>query len=450
MMRPAGPENKFRDKATRIVNAFLFKARYHTSTVLALIVRAASVIAAFTVTYLLGHQFGPAATGQYALANQTAIFLAAIALIGLDVSVVRHFSKAMAEKLPLTLWSVLRVLATGLGMLGAVLLVLVLGGEITWGWLFSDTVPGALLWTLCAMSLARAGGQLLAGLLRSQGHTTMSQTLAALAIPGGTAVFLILGIADDVPSALWAGALVGIAMVILGIGMMWRHVGHGANTVDIPLRSVLKSSVPLWGVGISMNLNQWYILYVAAQLFSAADVGFIRVSVQIATLLQIIGSTIFSVYSAWISAAFHSQDPGKAARLARTAMRVSLAAALPLTVVILIGGEFLLGLIGPEFVAALPLLWIMTVGNLAFVFFGPAGVVLAMSGQERINLAITVAGTVALLVCLPIAGRIWGLQGMTACMVTLSILRYLAANAAVRYKLKISIWSGKLIAAKQP
>lgn len=447
MTKPAGPEKNLREMARRLINLFLFKARYHTSTLLALIVRAASVIAAFAVTYLLGHQLGPEATGQYALVNQTAIFLAAIGLVGLDVSVVRHFSKAMAEKLPLTLRSLVRVLATGLGMLGAVIVVLWLGGDFAWDWLFGGTVPQQLFWTLCALSLARAGGQLLAGLLRSQGHTTMSQTFAALVIPAGTAAFLILGLADDVASALWAGALVGVGSIVIGIAMMARHVGHGTNVVDIPLGPVLKSSLPLWGVGISMNLNQWYILYVAAQLFSAADVGLIRVSVQIASLLQIIGTTIFSVYSASISAAFHAQDPGKAARLARTAVRVSMAAAVPFTLAILFGGEFLLGLIGPEFVTALPLLWIMTIGNLAFVFFGPAGLVLAMSGKERANLAITVSGTAALLVCLPIAGRLWGLQGMTACMVVISILRYCAANVMVRYMLKLSIWRGKTIEA---
>lgn len=438
---PAKPPPSLWQRAVLLVRS---RTRHHSVTMWALAVRGSSVISAFAVTFVLGARFGPAATGQYAIVNQTAIFLAAIGLIGLETSVIRHFSKALAQRLPITPQSLAKVLAVTFGLLTMIVLVLWLGGSWVWASLFGTAVPPEFLWVMCAMLVGRAGGNLLAGLLRSQGQTIMSQAVATLVVPGATAVALVSGLAGDVSSALWAGALAGLISIVIGIMMMFRHVSTGADVVDVPLLPVLKTALPLWGVGLSININQWYILYVAAQLFSAADIGLIRVAVQIASMLQIIATTIFSVYSAPISAAFHSENPAAAARFARSAIRVSLAVAVPLTFIIVLGGEFLLSIIGPEFVAALPLLWIMTIGNLAFVVMGPAGLVLAMSGKERVNLSITIVGTVLLVICLPIAGRVGGLIGMTTCMVVLSILRYLAANLAVRHMLKLRIWAGTM------
>lgn len=445
MTSPAEPDNTLPTIRQRLSLLVRSRARHHMVTMLALGVRVSSVVAAFAVIYLLGSRYGPAATGQYALINQTAIFLAAIGLIGLETSVVRHFAKALAQRLPISLGSLLKIMGVGIALLGAIVLVLGLGGDFVWTRLFGDAVSRDFLWVMCAMFIGRAGGQLLSGLLRSQGRTILSQAFATLVVPGATAFALVIGLADDVPSALWAGALAGLGSIAIGVLAMMRHVGRGADVVDVPLRTVLNSSLPLWGVSIAMNLNQWYILYVAAQMFSAADIGLIRVAVQIASLMQIVATTIFSVYSASISAAFHANDAAKAAKLARSAIRVSLALVLPMTILILAGGEFVLGLIGPDFVAALPLLWIMMVGNLALVLFGPAGLVLAMSGKERINLAITGSGTVSLLVCLPIAAQLFGLQGMAACMVTLIILRNLAASLVVRYSLKMRLWAGTIV-----
>ena len=65
-----------------------------------------------------------------------------------------------------------------------------------------------------------------------------------------------------------------------------------------------------------------------------------------------------------------------------------------------------------------------------------------MSGNERINLAITIAGTVLLVVCVPIAGRQFGLEGIALCIAAIMLLRNLCAYVTVRQKLGIGIWTG--------
>lgn len=415
---------------------------HHRSAILALAVRALAVLAAFGVTYILGNRYGPAATGAYALITQTAMFLAVVGLLGLDVSVVRHFSKAVAKALPIALASLLQVLALGFGMIAVIALVLWLGGDFVWERLFGEAVSRDLLLVLCVLLAGRGGAQLLGGLLRSQHQFTLGQAIAALTVPAWTAIALATGIAVTVTDALWAAAFAALGSTLIGTLAMLPRTSTGASALHIRIKTVVVSSLPLWGASIAQQIGDWYGLAVAAQMLGAAEAGLYRVAAQIAGALQIISVALFSVYSAKISTAFHADDRTQAARLARTAARMSTAIALPLAVALLIGGELLLAQFGPGFTEALPALIILIIGQLAFTLTGPCGLVLAMSGHERINLVISIAGTTALLVTTPIAAYFGGLSGMAACIAAVMLLRNVAAFFIVRHNVGIRIWAG--------
>lgn len=428
--------------AARLTQDVSRKLHQHSAAILSLAIRAAGVLAGFAVTYMIGRSMGAAATGQFALVNQTALFLGVVGLVGLDVGVVRHFAKTRATDAPLALTAFVRVCALGLGFMVLIGLALWLAGDLAWMPLFGDIVPRDLLAVLCLLLLARGGTQLFGGLLRSQHRFSIGQIIAALAIPAASALALASGVARTVEEALWAAVIGGLAALLIGMVAMARHVGRGENAVDVPVRTMLASSLPLWGVGIANNIGDWYGLAIAAGMLGAAEAGFYRVAVQIASVLQIISVALFAVYSAKISTANHAGDPAQVALLARSAVRLSTAAALPAALLLLAGSGFVLAQIGEEFTAALPLVYILVIGQLAFTLTGPCGLVLAMSGHERINLAITLGGTGLLLACVPFAADYAGLEGIAVCISAIMLLRNIVAYAVVRHKLGINIWAG--------
>lgn len=436
------PNTSSSRRGGRLIGIVRLKTAQHATAILALAVRAAAVLSGFVATFLIGSRFGAAASGQFALVSQTAAFLAVIGLLGLDVSVVRHFAKAAAGSGRIAAGVFWQVSGLGLGFMIAIALVLWLGGNMIWALLFGDVVPRDMLLVLCILLIARGGTSLLGGMLRSQHRFTLGQIIASLTIPLTTAAVLVGGLANSVESALWATAAGGLGSIVIGAIAMARHVGRGAEAMAIPLRAVLASSLPLWGVGIALNIGDWYGLAVAAQMLGAAEAGIYRVAVQIAATLQIIAIALFSVYSAKISTAFHAGEISQVALLARSAVRVSTAASLPLVIALVLGSEFLLGQIGAEFLPALPLVFILIAGQLAQTLTGPCGLVLAMSGNEKTNLAITVASTVLLLLCVPIAAYFAGLPGIAVCISVLMLLRNIFAYVVVRRKLGISIWAG--------
>lgn len=414
----------------------------HTTALVALAVRAGAVVAGFAVTFIIGNQMGAAANGQFALVSQTAMFLSVLGLIGLEVGVVRHFAKAVALKTPVALAGLLKVSGLGIGFMLVIAVALWLGGEWVWEPLFGTAVSRSLLPVLCVLLVARGGTQLFGGLLRSQHRFTLGQAIAALTIPAATAAALLAGLASTVEQALWAAAAGGVISMIVGAAAMRRHVARTPDALTVELRPLVASSLPLWGVGIANNIGDWYGLAVAAQMLGAADAGIYRVAAQIAATLQIISIAIFSVYSAKISTAFHADNLAEVARLARTSVRLSTVTAVPAAALLMVASPFVLDQIGAEFAEAFSLIAILVIGQLAFTLTGPCGLVLAMSGNERINLAITVSGTVALLFAVPAAAKFGGLPGIAVCISVIMLLRNIIAYGVVRSKLGIGIWSG--------
>ena len=271
-------------KVTRLLQRALNANR---TVILALFVRAGAVLSGFAVTYLIGNEMGAAATGQFALVSQTAVFFSVIALIGLGTSVVRHFAKAVAEKAPLALTSFLSVGGLGVSLLLLVALVFILGGDFVWKALFGDSVPREFLPLLCILLIARGGTRLLGAMLRSQHSFTVGQSIAVLSVPFSTAIALILGWAENVEEALWAGAIgAGIALAI-GLIVMTRHLSANDHAVSIPMKAVLASSIPLWGVDLAAQIGEWYALAVAGRMLSPEDAGYYRVGVQLAAVLQV-------------------------------------------------------------------------------------------------------------------------------------------------------------------
>lgn len=412
--------------------------------IMSLGVRAASVAVGFVVTYQIGHKLGAEATGQFALVTQTALFLAIVGLLGLDISVVRHFARAMAEGRRLAFVSLLRVVTICILLMVLISLLIWAGGEQVWIWLFSDSIPNEYILVLGVLLIGRAGTRLFGALLRSQHMFTLGQMVPSLIIPLFTAAALATGLVSTIGGALWAAAIGGLVALAIGAGASFSRAGFGSEATHISMKAVLISAMPLWGVGVAQNLADWYGLAVATHVLSVAETGLFRVAAQIAAVLQIATMALFSVYSAKISTAFHSGDRKAVAGIAAGAVRFSTLLAVPVGAGLILCGPFILGQIGPEFADAYPALVILVIGQIAICVTGPCGLILAMSGHEMSNLRITLVSTVFLLIALPLATMAFELKGLCACVSLAVVGRNLVAYWIVLKREGIEVWSGKL------
>lgn len=438
------PSTALHRKLTATALGMLFQ---HRTLLGAFALRGVGILAGLALTFMLGRYLGAAATGTYAVITQTTTFLAAIGLLGLEFSVVRHLSRPASDRRPIATVMLVQVIGTAVAVLGMIAMLVVFGGPIVWDALLGDVVGPEFALVVCVTLVLRGLGQLVGGVLRAQHQMMLGIAVALVIVPVISASALLLGITATVHEILWATAAGAAVAVGTGLAFSLRYVRSAPDALKIPMRQIMASSLPLWGAGMSLVFSEWYALAVVARTLSTADAGVFRVATQIAGTLMIITTTISSVYMAQISSAFHAGDKAGVARLGRTAVRASFVLAFPLAMAIIIAAYFFLPVIGPEFVAAMPLIVVMVTGQLLIALFGPSGLVLSMSGRERISLAISIAGTIALLVFAPVAAVHGGAIGVAACVSMILVARNLFAFVFVRNRLGIRMWSGTVAGA---
>ena len=377
------------------------------------------MVAGFAITYYIGHHFGPLANGQYALIVQTALFLSIIAVGGMDLAIVRYFSAAVAFRVPLGLRSLLRAVGYSLGAAAVIVGLLAITHKWILQYLFQSHMPNHGVVIIAAALCARTTTRVTAAVLRSQDRHLVAQMVETLAIPVFVTALLALGLVTSLGEVLYATAIVGLMVASFGLWRVFRRASTAPDALDVPFRSLFRTSLPLWLTVVALNIADWYSLATAAATLGVYDAGLFRVAFQIGGALSFSAMGIYNVFTARISAAIAVGDKERVARLSRSATRLSIALLAPVVIALLLFGDALLGLIGPEFRAAAPLLRIFTIGQLIYVATGPGGLVLAMSGHERLNLLISAAVTGGLLLLAPIASNMYGLYGLavvTACV----------------------------------
>jgi len=413
-------------------------------SIVALGLRGAALLAGFVITYFIGHRLGPAANGQYALVTQTAMFLATAGLAGIDIAVVRHFPAALTRKLPIGLGTFTKVSAVSILLMVAIGLVLWVTGDVLWQPLVGHAVPKSALLVLSVMLVGRGATRLFGAVLRSQHVFTLGQVVEVIIIPGAVAILLALGLLHTPGQALWATAIAGIVATLIGLVACLRYVGLRGETLTVPMRNMFQSSLPLWGVYMSINAVDWFTLTLAAAYMNAEGAGLYRVAVQAAGLMQVISVSLYSIYPARISASFHAGDLAWTGRLTRSATRVSALCALPIALVLLIFPERLLAVIGPEFLACAPIVRILVIGQLINTLIGPAGMTLAMSGNERLNLIISIGGTALMFLAAPFATKYGGLEGLAVSITAIMILRNVVSLVFVSRLLGLNVATGRV------
>ena len=413
--------------------------------------RGVSVLAGFGISWWLGHRWGPAANGQYALVTQTAMFLSIVAVGGLDLAVVREFSRSVATGLSLSRSTLARLLLASL-LLSAILAIglVVVGGDRLEGWL-GERLPTASLIVVTVLLTARALTRMTSAVLRSQKWYVSAQVVEVLLIPGIVLVLLLANVLTTINQLLVATAAAGLAVAIGATIATVGVTSRRADAVQIPLSDTLRTAGPLWGVALALNFGDWFGLAVAAAREGVFDAGLYRVALQIASALAIVSMGLFGVYAPKIGAAFASDDRREVGRLTRSATRLSVVLMLPAAAVLVVAADPILRLLGPEFAAGAQTLRILAVGQAIYTATGPAGLTLAMAGHGKINLLITSVSVVALVALAPLGSTLGGIEGVAVAVSLLLIGRNLASLWAVHRLTGVHVLTGRLShAASRP
>lgn len=418
----------------------------HSRSLASLAARVGGVGLGFVVTLIIGRWYGPAANGQYALVTQTAMFLSVVAVGGLDMAVTREFSRGAASGRRVERKSLVLVYLQAFLIAAAISLALFLTGDMLLIGLGRQAIPQTALVTLAVILMARTFTRIAAAVLRSQRRYIFAQVVEVILIPAFTLIVLTGGFLRTVPEILWATAGAGLAAALIGAFTSFGNTGADESAVRIPMKTLWAMALPLWGVAIAQNFAEWYGLATVSAVSGLYGAGLYRVASQVSSVLGIVTLGLFGTFVAQMSEALHNNDRKRIAQLAGAATRLSVAMIIPFAAVLAVASGALLNLVGPEFVAARPLLLVLIIGQVVYAATGPSGLVLAITGHARINLVLTISTTIAMIGLAPLAAAGFGVIGVAITLSALLVIRNLASLYAVRRLEGIRVLTGRLVA----
>ena len=415
----------------------------HRASLMSIGVRGLTVLAGFAIAFLIGNQLGPSALGTYALVTQTAMFLSILAVGGLDLAVVKHYSVARARGIKPSSNSAGRLLASVLAVCGLIAALLWWLGPLYFAQFDGGNTAAFSLTFLALIFLSRAFTRLTSSFLRSQHHYVFSQIVEGLLIPLPVLGLLAMGWLQSVEAVLLATAIAGVAAIVIGILSSLRDTSTDNTALVVSLKATFATSLPLLVVAIVKNFGDWYGLSIVGSQLSVADAGLYRLATQIASAIPIITIGVFGVYSPKIGSALSEEDLVEVARLGHAATKLSVVLVIPLIIFLAILAKPLLSAVGTEFVGAHATLLILLAGQAIYVATGPSGLILALSGNQRINLIFACMAMAVMLLAFPMAVPQFGIIGAAIVLSIVTAVQNVAYMMVVKRILGIDLISGR-------
>lgn len=404
--------------------------------ILGIALRFVSAGASFLVTFLVARAFGAAVSGQFALFSQTVVMFGLIAVFGNDYLLVRRIAGFVAtERLDLARLSFSHAqkgVAIGAALMAVLLLLLAPQAELV------GVVPAIVVLAAVALpmqawlNICSAAVRAVHRQVQSQGLQTL-QPLIMLAL-----TFAVL--------ALWTGppgiglALAYIASLILavipaaaashGIVRHWpvsdqRHPDSGkTNSIRLGLTVAIDIAVG------------WFAISITGALLGTAEMGVLRVCLQIVTVFAMIASTLEGIMAPRFAAQFGVGNRTAARQtLNRSIAFLLLVGGVPLALVIVFA-EPILALMGEEFRIGGDALRILCLGQLAVLAAGGAGSMVNMAGREHVSLKLALLCFVLMIPALVLLTPRLGLVGPAIAIALTWLIRYQGSHLYARIALR--------------
>lgn len=357
-------------------------------TIVALVLKVLGAGLAFLFNFLLARTLGAEGAGLYFLALTVTTIATVFGRMGLDSTLLRFTAAHAAEED----WKAVKgVYVKGMSLVlissSIVTVVIftvapVLAEEVfrkpelesTTRWMCLAVLP---------MSLLILHSELLKGLKKIR----ESVFVFGVGVPAVSIVVLfVLEGVHGINRAVWAYSIGTLLTALLGV-FLWRTATPHLRNIKGKFSSnnLLKSSIPLfWVASLNMLINYWAATFALGVWGAEKDVGIFSMASRTVMLISLILTSVNSIIAPKFAALYrkdHIEVLGSTAR--KTATMVTLMAS-PLLLLLLLFPEWVMGLYGEEFKEGAIMLSILTIGQIVNVITGSVGVLLVMSGNERL------------------------------------------------------------------
>ncbi len=277
-------------------------------------------------------------------------------------------------------------------------------------------------------SLLGLNGELLKATRRVGQGTFVQVTMFPLLQLSG--VLLLLAIkAEWTPADMAVLHLFAVALTALISFRLWRRNWPGIRSrvhESLLLRKLVSTSIPLFWValiGATFSLADILMLGIWE---SSETVGYYAAAARTAGVMTIILAAFNSVTAPKFSELHSRQLMGELSQIARGSSMLMTIMALPLLLLFVFGANLVMRLYGASFVSGSLSLTVLAFGQFVNVACGSVGILLIMTGHERlIRNIMVVAGTINIalnVILIPYFGALGAAIATTASLSAMNML----------------------------
>ena len=433
-------------------NSFLRK--FLGRSMLAFAIKLASAGLSFGMFVLLARAMGQSDYGLFAAAFSLATLMAVLGTLGQKPIVVRFGSAYHEQGQHALRRGVMRrgYLIAGAGCLATLAIV------APYYWVLDGAIPWALVGGIVAVTFALGVSEYQSFALRVTAGVGLSlaprdvfwRTLICL-VAGASALGWGLG-ALSATAWMWLMAVTLIA--ILGL-QFWINERRGPEAAvrgqtAYATKEWNAPMLNLWLSSVVMTAATTVSVILIERMISAEEAGPFFSAMRTAQLLNLFLFATSVISSPMLSRSLSRGAWGEVQRVAKLTALVGGGFGMIGFLVLVFGGDLLLGLFGPGFDQGYAALIILGAGFLVNTLAGPTGPLLEMSGHEKAYVRfLTWANVVGLIAMIP---AIWffGTLGAAAATAGISASWNIAAWAYCRRVLRVDPSVIALVAAPRP
>lgn len=402
----------------------------------AFVLRGIGAALAFAFNVAIGRLIGAEGAGLYFLALSVAMIGSVVARMGLDNTLLRYVASGASSGD----WARAKgVVALGLRNAGIAGLALAALGfafaPILAVHLFDRPDLTSHLRVMSLAMLAFSAMTLMAEALKGLKHIAASMLASGVLYPAAGLLLIWPAVQGFGPLGASFAYLGGTTLAALFGWAMWRRaVATNAAAPAFPQAELLASSRPLWVMAIlNRGVLQWAPLFLLGVWGTAEETGVFGAATRVAMLVSLLLMAVNTAIAPKFAELYQCGEMEALARLARRfALYVTLAAS-PLLALLILAGDHVMGLFGPEFRSGGTALAILAAGQAVNVATGSVGYLLMMSGHERDARTAAIIGAVGLAVLSPMLIPAYGAIGAAALTaITLAITQVTLATLVMK------------------
>lgn len=350
--------------------------------------RVLAMLAGLGTTLLLARWLGAGEFGRYAFAFSVASLMTLPFVQGLPVLAVREVSRAEDADKP---WAVARMHGYAVRLLGAMLLgaLCVVAGAWAANRFFGSGVDLGLMLVSAVVPMAGMYLLVLGAMLRGQGRDVPGHVPDLVVRPFGFLLLLCVlwllapGGSSGATVAMSANLVASLAAVFAA--WAWLMPAHSRG--EIPWRAWTASLLPLSTVAGMQLVNGQVGVVILGLLRDETEVGYYKIATTLALQTSFLLTVVNAVAAPRFAAAYRAGDLASVRALNRRAGLAAVAFGAVVFVAYAVAGRWAIErALGPEFLAAMFPMLLLSGAHVATLFAGSTNVLLNMIGKERIVL----------------------------------------------------------------